>query len=210
MRRFFLYLAALFTRLLLHLVLKTCRVKIEGIDVLEEHLQGKSTILALWHNQLLLFPHVLAPYTKQRRFVAAVSASRDGDLLDTFIRTYPQASTIRIKHNRRHVALQTIATELNTSSCTLLITPDGPRGPRYKAKPGIAWIQKTSQANIVVFSWTANRYFELSSWDRLRIPRPFSKIVVSLKSVHLDDTLSDQMRLQTIQEAMSSKYTRSV
>jgi len=54
------------------------------------------------------------------------------------------------------------------------LTVDGPRGPRRIAKPGaISLAQKTGNP-IIPMTGRLNRYFCLGSWDRMKIPYPFS------------------------------------
>ena len=62
----------------------------------------------------------------------------------------------------------------------ILITPDGPRGPRYWVKPGVAYAAKTTSSHIVPFTWSASHYWQLNTWDRMLIPKPFSKIIINI------------------------------
>src|SRR5439155_5019009 len=71
-----------------------------------------------------------------------------------------------------------------------LITPDGPRGPRHKIKPGVIFSAQKVQASIIAYHWTGSRYWTLGSWDRLRIPKPFSKVYVTCEQA-LACTLED-------------------
>ena len=56
------------------------------------------------------------------------------------------------------------------------ITPDGPRGPRHSVAPGIVILSQKSDAYIVPFSYSASKYWQLRSWDRFIIPKPFSTL----------------------------------
>ena len=60
------------------------------------------------------------------------------------------------------------------------MTPDGPRGPRYQCKPGALTAAEMTGAKVIGISWSASRFFQLGSWDKMVIPLPFSKIIVSL------------------------------
>ena len=46
-------------------------------------------------------------------------------------------------------------------------------------KPGIAIAALETKAHVVPFSWEAKNYWELKTWDRLRIPKPFTSIHVT-------------------------------
>jgi len=55
------------------------------------------------------------------------------------------------------------------------ITPDGPRGPRYDIKPGLLALARNSGCDIIPAAMGLSAYWELPSWDRFRIPKPFSR-----------------------------------
>lgn len=58
-------------------------------------------------------------------------------------------------------------------------TVDGSIGPRRVVKPGAIDLAKKSQAAILPVSAAMDRYWELNTWDRLKIPKPFARIAVS-------------------------------
>lgn len=57
-------------------------------------------------------------------------------------------------------------------------TADGPKGPRYVAKPGPVTLARISGAPIEAFYVAAMRPWILNSWDAMVIPRPFSRVHV--------------------------------
>lgn len=58
------------------------------------------------------------------------------------------------------------------------LTVDGSTGPRRYAKQGIIELAKKTQSPIVPVACYSNKFWELNTWDRLKIPKPFSKIIV--------------------------------
>jgi lysophospholipid acyltransferase (LPLAT)-like uncharacterized protein len=62
------------------------------------------------------------------------------------------------------------------------ITPDGPRGPVCKFKRGTAMVAKATKTNLVLVAMKYRHYFTLPTWDRFKIPYPFSKIYVDSKT----------------------------
>ncbi len=183
-----LFIAGWVSRGIISLLIRTLRVTIHGKDHLlffdkEINSHPKSAtpvIIALWHNHLLL-----APLLKQCALItsckAIVSQSRDAALLAAFINTYKGASVIKVGHRSRHHALQEMINALMERDI-ILITPDGPRGPRHQAKEGALYAAQKSGAAIVPLSWKGSKVFELPTWDRLQIPYPFSKIELSIKA----------------------------
>jgi lysophospholipid acyltransferase (LPLAT)-like uncharacterized protein len=59
---------------------------------------------------------------------------------------------------------------------SLAITPDGPRGPKYKINSQIVNIAKLSGAKILPANCDISRSIRLNSWDKFIFPLPFSKL----------------------------------
>ncbi len=160
-------------------ILKTSKVSVEGLDSFIATAEKDKCILVLWHNRLAITSEILVRYAPHFSYTALVSNSRDGDPLTLLAHSYSQGNTIRVPHNARHIALKKVSESLKHKSEIVVITPDGPRGPRYAVKPGIAWLAQETQATLIPFSWTADKYWELNTWDRFRFPKFFSRIKIT-------------------------------
>ena len=66
------------------------------------------------------------------------------------------------------------------SGADLAVTPDGPKGPRYRLGPGLILLAQTTDARILPVTAKFSRFYEIKSWDGFRIPFPFSRIDVTL------------------------------
>ena len=178
-KRFILpYPMAYLVKYSLRCLLWTCRVEIQGLENLIVSAKEKPCILSLWHNRLAIMPEVLSRFTRGLNFTAVISKSRDGAPLAIVVDSYSIGSTIRVAHDDRHGALRNLIAHLKENRDILIITPDGPRGPKYQLKPGIAMAAKASGACIVPFGWTADRVWRLKTWDGFMLPKPFSTIQV--------------------------------
>ncbi len=60
----------------------------------------------------------------------------------------------------------------------VVFTIDGPRGPRYVAKPGPILLAKKTGVSINCFYVAVERAWILNSWDRMIIPKPFSRAMI--------------------------------
>jgi len=60
-----------------------------------------------------------------------------------------------------------------------VFTADGPRGPIYKAKPGAIKLAQLTGYPIGIFYAHPEKAWELRSWDRFLIPKPFSRVAIS-------------------------------
>lgn len=130
----------------------------------------------LWHNRLVLVPEILRQYASQFKYTAFISNSQDADPLAILTTSYSIGGVIRVSHNARHQALSRLIAHLRDKDDILIMTPDGPRGPRYKIKSGIVMASKYSGASIIPMTWSVSSFWQTSSWDKLIIPKPFSKI----------------------------------
>ena len=153
---------------------KTLRIEYKGVAPITY-----PCIIALWHNKLLLAP-LLPRCFKDTPFCVVASKSRDGKLLGAFAKTYPNVDVIHVSHQRRTTALLEIVQELQNNK-VVIITPDGPRGPLYEVKGGIAFSALKAGATVLPMQWHATKKWQLATWDKLEIPKPFSKVVVTFK-----------------------------
>ncbi|MBA3285260.1 MAG: DUF374 domain-containing protein, partial [Nitrosopumilus sp.] len=159
----------------------TCKIEITGLHHLEQ-MGDKKGIVMLWHNSMVVMCEFFKRYLPESRYAAFLSKSRDGEPIARAINSYRNGHSIRVAHNLKHEALRSAITFLNEKGGLLLITPDGPKGPRCKIKPGIVLAAKETEAPIFAFSWEADRVWELNSWDKLRIPKPFSTVKINISS----------------------------
>ncbi|MFI5343025.1 MAG: lysophospholipid acyltransferase family protein [Chlamydiales bacterium] len=170
------------------LILKTCKWEIQGLERFQETAAKDKCILMLWHNRLAITSFILYRYAKQFNYAALVSNSRDGELISSLVESYKIGRTIKVPHHSRHEALRMLIRHLQEKDDVVIITPDGPRGPRYQVKPGIALAAVSTGAHIIPLTWQADRFWQLNSWDQLMFPKPFSTIRVIFKEpTHFND-----------------------
>jgi lysophospholipid acyltransferase (LPLAT)-like uncharacterized protein len=58
------------------------------------------------------------------------------------------------------------------------VTPDGPRGPRMRARIGPVHIAKLAQAPLMPMAWSTRWRIVFESWDRFILPLPFGEGVL--------------------------------
>jgi hypothetical protein len=80
-------------------------------------------------------------------------------------------------------------------------TIDGPRGPRYVAKPGTILLAKNTGAPILPFYVGLEKPWVLKSWDALMIPKPFSRALIRVgKKIEVPKDADDQVMKQKLTE----------
>lgn len=172
-------------RFVTSLLFSTYKVTISGADALQEAAKQK-LIIALWHDKLLLAPLVRRAL-KHTPLAVVVSNSRDGKLLASFVNTFSNTTPIFVAADVRHGALLQMVDAIDEGK-TILITPDGPRGPRHTVKPGIFFTQEKANAQIIAMHWQASKAWKLNTWDRMQIPKPFAHIEITFLPVAAGST----------------------
>lgn len=188
---------ALTAKYLIRAILKTCRIEVTGLDKVVQAAEKGPVILMLWHNRLAPLAEILYPLSHRFNFAAFVSKSRDGEILSQFVLSYKGGKVIRVPHNGRDKALKVMIETLRKNEAIVMITPDGPKGPLYTVKPGVKFAAEETGAAIIPFSWEASGYYTLSTWDRFRIPKPFTRI-----TAHFSDPLTGSASLEALQTAL--------
>ncbi len=162
---------------------RTLRFQLDDrADFLELPLQQK-VIGILWHNRLFLFPHIARKYAPQRRAVALISASRDGDMLADVVQRFG-FKAVRGSSSRRGATAMLQLAEMIADGWDAAITPDGPRGPAYQMGAGVTLLAQKSQTPVLLIHMEYSSCWRLQSWDRFIIPKPFSKVRVIFAGLH--------------------------
>lgn len=133
-----------------------------------------SGVLALWHEDL---PAATAAF-RNRGIQAFISKSRDGELLAS-VALKLGYSVLRGSSTSGSSSVRHLLRPLREGK-TVAMALDGPKGPAKLAKPGTAWLAKTSGTKIWLVNATYGRHFRLRSWDKTVIPLPFSTVKVRL------------------------------
>ena len=182
--------------------LKTLRLEILGKERTEETLVSSTTgcVFLLWHDSILLSP-LLQWVTAVQPLCLLISNSRDGDIPSEIGMQYPGITVLRVKHTDRAGALLTSCAMLDERR-SLFITPDGPRGPRHKIKQGALYACQKSRAPIIPIVYAASSQKTVSSWDRFKIPYPFSRVLFSFLEP-VSCTATDD--LETVKTAIEQK-----
>jgi lysophospholipid acyltransferase (LPLAT)-like uncharacterized protein len=141
-------------------------------------------IIACWHNDLLMYQYSYKYYRKNPRVKALISEHFDGDLIANTMKYFSIGSVRGSSTRGGAKALITCLKELRAGN-DIGITPDGPKGPRHEiASEGIIILAQKTDAKIVLVSVKPTKYWELKSWDKFIVPKPFGTI-----KFYIDDTM---------------------
>ncbi|AKF24076.1 hypothetical protein YH65_00620 [Sulfurovum lithotrophicum] len=142
-------------------------------------------VCVCWHGELFMSPQAYREIHKKQLASAIISSHFDGSLIAGTLK-YLHIRPLRgsTKRGARQVLLQ--AFKSIKAGEEVLITPDGPRGPRHSMSDGAVGIALKSGLPIFIMNFMAENYWQLKSWDRFVIPKPFSKVDFYLQSISLE------------------------
>lgn len=144
-----------------------------------EHLYetNQPFIFSYWHSDLIMACRIGIEELARRNIVVITSTSRDGQIVGEHLAR--QGMTVVWGSSRRGgvEAFLNMAKQLR-SGMNGSIAVDGPRGPRREVKEGVIRLAQLTGHAIVPCAVGYKRRITFSSWDRLRIPLPFTESVV--------------------------------
>lgn len=153
----------------------TVRFDVGGEGVLDR-LDGAGTpyILVAWHGRLLPLAYLL----RGRGIVAMVSRSSDGEYITRVVERWGYLVSRGSSSHGGREALRELLQHARAGR-TIALTPDGPRGPRQKMKPGALIAAQRTGLPILPMAAGADRGWWFESWDRFLVPKPFSRVRVA-------------------------------
>lgn len=160
--------------------LRTTRWVLDGAEHLAPSATGRATVAAFWHERLALMPMLwltLRRMDKAQRGHVLVSQHRDGRLIGAVMRRF-KVEVVFGSSRRGGAASVRAVLPLLARGEHLVITPDGPRGPRRQAAPGVAQIAALAGSPVLPCAAQTSRRRVLRSWDRMVVPLPFGRGVL--------------------------------
>lgn len=138
------------------------------------------TILVFWHNQQLMMPWLYLDSkstSSKKPIYALISKSTDGRLIAKAMKAIGIESVAGSSSRGGKEALVQLVKIVKAGS-HIAITPDGPKGPLYKVKVGALKVSQLTGARILPSCFAAQNYWRFNSWDKMILPKPFSKAVM--------------------------------
>jgi lysophospholipid acyltransferase (LPLAT)-like uncharacterized protein len=158
----------------IRLIGMTIRFEVEGWENYESVIaSGKLPIWSFWHDRIFLS----TVYFRDSGIVVITSKSLDGEYIARLLQRFG-IGAIRGSSSRGGLrALVEMRKAMNLGLETAF-TADGPRGPRYEVKPGPVYLAKLTGNSVLPFTIEQKKYWTLNTWDKLQIPKPFTKALL--------------------------------
>lgn len=186
----------------MRLLMATCSVRyvLRGDNLNRRIAAGaRPVILCYWHNRLPFFGSYFHHRLRKERdleIAIMISASRDGDL-GTHLGHTVRCKVVRGSSSKGGIAgLRAALKVFKEEGRSILLLPDGSKGPLYKAKAGAITLAKLTGAEVISCSCWASDYWRIRSWDRMIVPKPFSRIAVTVSEPLLVDRRCDEAEVE--------------
>jgi lysophospholipid acyltransferase (LPLAT)-like uncharacterized protein len=158
---------------IIRLIGPTLRVCFSYEDGAQKTLDQRPLIGSSWHSCI-----ISATYICRNLGVRVMSSnSYDGEYMGRIIKKFGFVAVKGSSSRNAVRALLGLRRALE-DGWTVAFTLDGPRGPRHKVKPGPVALARSSGVPLTMFHVAVDKGWTLNSWDRMVIPRPFSRVLV--------------------------------
>jgi lysophospholipid acyltransferase (LPLAT)-like uncharacterized protein len=189
-------------------LISTYKIEIKGKQHQQEAKKlspNGSFIFAVWHEQVV---SVLSGHAWTLPYLALSSRSKDGDYA-AFVSQKLGFVPVRGSSRKRNVdkggkeAIEEYVAKMKLGSCGG-ITVDGPKGPRQKCKAGVVLISMQTGSPILPVVGVASRFWEFNSWDKFKVPKPVSKIIIQYGPPIQIESNASQERINEVCELVTS------
>ncbi len=168
-------LALLFVPLLGSLLIRFLYMSNKKVFHSPENISDEPLIFACWHGELLMLPYLYKHYRKTPHAKVLISPHFDGKLISKTVKYFGLDTLAGSSDkNPAKVLIQGIRTLKD--GYDIGITPDGPKGPRHEVSNGIIIMAQKTRAKILLINIKPTKYWQLNSWDKFIVPKPFGTL----------------------------------
>lgn len=160
-------------------------------------------IWAFWHRCLIVATHRF-----QKRDIAVLtSRSFDGEVISRIIEKFGYQA---VRGSSRRGALGAVlgARRELEGGRAVAFTVDGPLGPLYEAKPGPVVLSRLTGVQVIAFHIGVERAWTLGTWDRMLVPKPFSRAFVHFSAPMLVPAGADEAQMESWRRELQTKLER--
>lgn len=175
--------------LLISVIGKTIRFEVEGWENFEQIEKDKKIpIYTFWHNRIFIGTY----FFRNRKIVVMTSQSFDGEYIARFIQRFGYGAS-RGSSTRGGIKALAEMIRIMKEGLPTGFSVDGPKGPKYVVKSGVCLLAKKTGNPIIPFVLEAKNYWEINSWDKLQIPKPFTRVKVIInKPIYVSSEANDE------------------
>ena len=146
-----------------------------------------------WHAELLVSPQVYRKLRPHQKTSAIIAQHYDGELI---ARTFSFLNIEPLRGSSRRGAKSVLIAAIKAlkEGSSIMITPDGPKGPRYNMSDGAVSLALRSNLPLMVVNYKPSSYWMLNSWDKFLIPKPFSRLEIYHQIIDIHGMEKDEAK----------------
>jgi lysophospholipid acyltransferase (LPLAT)-like uncharacterized protein len=157
----------------IRLIGPTLRVSVSREEGAQETIAQRPLIGSFWHACIIPSTY----FCRNLGIRVMSSNSYDGEYMGRIIRKFGFVAVKGSSSRNAVRALLGLRRALQ-QGWTVAFSIDGPRGPRHKVKPGPVALARSSGVPLTMYHMAVDRAWVLNTWDRLIIPKPFSRVLM--------------------------------
>lgn len=195
----FVHIVPFIAAFFLKIIYFTCKVRFHGCDF-----PNSNAIFITWHGELVMTPFCYKKKShKNQNVYVLASPHRDGIMIQNTIKQIAKSKSIlgsSVKNPAKAlIGAMKILKEKNNS---IAISPDGPKGPRHSVAQGVVILSQKLHVPIVTVNCKASSCWKFNSWDKMFLPKPFSKIDFYIGEPFYLDGLQLQNAINTVKQKL--------
>ena len=169
------FLLSLIGRWVFQILFFLNKISVKGEENLLKLIKsGHPVMLCVWHGRLL-FP---SWYIRHHTTLHIISSRHQDSEILGYILKHWGYGLIRGSTKKGGVQVIREMTKIFNNGGIIAVTNDGPKGPARIAKSGSIGLAIKNKVKIITVTGSATKYWQIKSWDRFMLPRPFGKIQI--------------------------------
>ena len=156
--------------------------------------------MVCWHEELLISPQAYRHLRKRRPASGIISQHFDGEIIARILGFFGIRPLRGSSYKGANKVLLEAFRAIKRGD-DLLVTPDGPRGPRHSVGSGAVVLAQKAKLPILIVSYRAARFWRAKSWDRFMVPKPFTTLDIYLQTLDLEG-MSQEEGIEALRQKM--------
>lgn len=173
-KAFFMRCAEYAILFLIWVIFLTCRKSWDG-----KAISNRACVVLFWHGKLAMMPFVFKKWWNNKAAKVIISDHKDGEIITRVISHFGIGAIRGSSSKGAARALIEAFREIKNGT-DVIITPDGPRGPKFSISDGSVIIAQKMDCEVVILDYKASAFWQFKSWDAMILPKPFSHIAYSI------------------------------
>jgi lysophospholipid acyltransferase (LPLAT)-like uncharacterized protein len=189
---------------------RTARLRFVNLERLTTLVREQGAVVPVfWHQHLLMCARFIADRRAGLKTGFMISPSVDGQA-PTMLAGLYGAHVVRGSGSYTGMrAVRGVYQAIVKDGISPGITPDGPRGPRFKFKPGAIFTAQISGKAVVPIAYAAKPAWILKTWDKFIIPPPFAAVAIAIGEPYFPAKKMDDAQMEEAQRELERRMLQT-